>query len=67
LNENDRKRAVQIANYPWFVKKKAWQKEIQTMLDNGFKLEVEALVSRDISYVTEQYVPERLAEGSFLD
>ena len=67
LNENDRKRATQIANYPWFVKKKAWQKEIQTMLDNGFKLEVESLVSRDISYVTEQYVPERLAEGSFLD
>ena len=67
LNDNDRKRAVQIANYPWFAKKKAWQKEIQTMLDNGFKLEVEALVSRDISYVTEQYVPERLAEGSFLD
>ena len=67
LNDNDRKRAVQIANYPWFEKKKSWQKEIQTMLDNGFKLEVEALISRDISYVTEQYVPQRMAEGSFLD
>ena len=30
------------------------------MLDNGFKLEVEALISKDISYVTEQYVPARL-------
>ena len=67
LNENDRKRAMQIANYPWFEKKKSWQKEIQRMLDNGFKLEVEALISRDISYVTEQYVPERMAEGNFLD
>ena len=67
LNENDRKRAMQIANYPWFAKKKAWQKEIQKMISNGFKLEVEALVSRDISYVTEQYVPERMAEGDFLD
>jgi len=67
LNDNDRKRAQQIASYPWFEKKKSWQKEIQRMLDNGFKLEVEALISRDISYVTEQYVPERLAEGSFLD
>ncbi len=67
LNDNDKKRARQIANYPWFEKKKAWQKEIQTMLDNGFKLEVEALVSRDISYVTEQYVPQRMAEGNFLD
>ena len=67
LNDNDRKRATQIANYPWFAKKKSWQKEIQRMLDNGFKLEVEALISRDISYVTEQYVPERMAEGNFLD
>jgi len=67
LNDNDRKRAQQIASYPWFEKKKSWQKEIQTMLDNGFKLEVEALISRDISYVTEQYVPQRMAEGNFLD
>jgi len=67
LNDNDRKRAKQIANYPWFEKKKPWQKEIQQMMDNGFKLEVEALVSRDISYVTEQYVPQRMAEGDFLD
>ncbi len=67
LNDQDKKRAKQIAEYPWFVNKKAWQKEITTMLDNGFKLEVESLTNRDISYVTEQYVPQRLAEGNFLD
>ncbi|MCL2305881.1 MAG: DNA topoisomerase IV subunit A [Planctomycetaceae bacterium] len=67
LSDSDRKRARQIAEYPWFAYKKAWQKEIQMMLDNGFKLEVEALVSRDISYVTEEYVPQRLKEGKFLD
>jgi DNA topoisomerase-6 subunit A len=37
------------------------------MLKNGFKLEVEALISKDISYVTEVYVPERLADKEFLD
>lgn len=67
LNDQDRKRAKQIAKYPWFAHKKPWQKEIQQMLDNGFKLEVEALISRDISYVTEQYAPERLAEEDWLD
>ncbi|MGL4942524.1 MAG: DNA topoisomerase IV subunit A [Thermoguttaceae bacterium] len=67
LNDNDRKRAKQIAEYPWFAKKKEWQREIAMMLDNGFKLEVEALISRDISYVTEEYVPARLAEAKFLD
>jgi len=67
LSETDRKRAKQIAAYPWFAKKKAWQKEIEKMLSNGFKLEVEALVSKDISYVTQEYVPARLAERDFLD
>jgi DNA topoisomerase-6 subunit A len=35
LNDQDVKRAKQIAEYPWFKDKKAWQKEIQTMLGNG--------------------------------
>jgi DNA topoisomerase-6 subunit A len=67
LNDIDRKRAKQIAAYPWFAHKKPWQKEIAKLLDNGFKLEVEALISRDISYVTEEYTPERLREEDWLD
>jgi DNA topoisomerase-6 subunit A len=67
LNEQDIKLRKQIAQYPWFANKKAWQKEIDVMLSNGFKLEVESLISKDISYVTETYVPERLEEGVFLD
>ncbi|MDR0391338.1 MAG: DNA topoisomerase IV subunit A [Planctomycetaceae bacterium] len=67
LSDQDKKRAKQIAEYPWFKKKKAWQKEIGIMLENGFKLEVEALTNRDISFVTEKYVPERLEARDFLD
>ena len=67
LNDTDRKRAKQIASYPWFAHKKQWQKEIKRLLDNGFKLEVEALISKDISYVTEQYTPERLKAKDWLD
>jgi len=67
LNETDRKRAKQIAAYPWFAHKKDWQKEIQQMLRNGFKLEVESLISKDISYVTETYAPERLEAKDWLD
>jgi DNA topoisomerase-6 subunit A len=55
LSDIDRKRAKQIAEYPWFAHKKDWQKE------------VEALVSRSISYMTEEYVPRLLKEGDFLD
>ncbi|HEY1602329.1 MAG TPA: DNA topoisomerase IV subunit A [Pirellulales bacterium] len=67
LNDNDRKRAKQIAEYPWFANKKSWQKEIGRMLDNGFKLEVESLISKNISYVSEEYVPARLADQDWLD
>jgi DNA topoisomerase-6 subunit A len=75
LNEQDIKRAQQIKSYPWFENKKPWQKEIDRMLTNGFKLEVESLISKDISYVTEEYVPQRLnldsspdgSDGEFLD
>jgi DNA topoisomerase-6 subunit A len=67
LNDQDIKRAKQIAGYPWFAHKKAWQKEIDEMLANGFKLEVEALISKDISYVTDQYTPARLEERDWLD
>ena len=47
--------------------KKAWQKEIDMMLHNGFKLEVESLMSKDISYVTDEYAPARLKEKDWLD
>jgi DNA topoisomerase-6 subunit A len=67
LNDQDIKRANQIKSYPWFENKKSWQKEIDLMLKNGFKMEVEALISKGISYSTEEYVPQRLEEGEFLD
>jgi DNA topoisomerase-6 subunit A len=67
LNDNDVKRAKEIAAYPWFEQHKGWQKEIQGLLSNGFKMEVESLITKDISYVTEEYVPQRLKDKDWLD
>jgi DNA topoisomerase VI subunit A len=67
LNDNDRKRANEIASYPWFKDHKGWQKEIAKMQSNGFKMEVESLINKDISYVTEEYVPERLKKKDWLE
>ncbi|MEN1679132.1 MAG: DNA topoisomerase IV subunit A [Planctomycetota bacterium] len=67
LTDSDKKRAKQVAKYPWFEKKPKWQSEINRMLKNDFKLEVESLISKDISYVTETYVPERLEAKDWLD
>jgi DNA topoisomerase-6 subunit A len=67
LSDTDRKRAGEIAAYPWFKDHKGWQKEIAQLISNGFKMEVESLITKDISYVTEEYVPERLAKKDWLD
>ncbi|QYU69686.1 DNA topoisomerase IV subunit A [Leptolyngbya sp. 15MV] len=67
LTETDIKRAKEIAAYPWFADNRAWQKEIDQLLRNGFKMEVEAMITKDISYVTETYVPERLKARDWLD
>lgn len=67
LTDTDINRAKQIAAYPWFTDKKEWQREIDAMLKNGFKMEVESLITKDISYVTEVYVPERLKAKDWLD
>ena len=66
LNDRDIDRAKQIMAYPWFKEDRAWQREIKKMLDNGFKMEVESLITKDISYVTETYVPERLKAKDWL-
>lgn len=67
LSERDITRAKQIADYPWFTANKAWQLEIRKLLSNGFKMEVESLITKDISYVSEVYVPERLDRRDWLD
>jgi len=67
LTDKDIKRAKEIAAYPWFSDDKRWRKEIELLLRNGFKMEVESLIAKDISYVTETYVPQRLKDKDWLD
>jgi len=62
LDAADVKRAKQVAAYPWFAGKRPWQKEIKKMLSNGFKMEVEAMISKDLEYLTEEYVPMKLKD-----
>ncbi|HRX85543.1 MAG TPA: DNA topoisomerase IV subunit A [Phycisphaerae bacterium] len=68
LDSNDIKRAKQIMEYPWFAGKKEWEKEIRKMAKNGFKMEVEAMASKHLSFVTEEYTPAKLKDKkSWLD
>ena len=65
LNKEDESRAKQMLAYPWFAKKQ-WQKEIRDMLRAKFKMEIEALSNKDISFVTDHYIPKKIKAQDFL-
>jgi DNA topoisomerase-6 subunit A len=65
LTKEDEGRARQMLAYPWFAHKQ-WQKEITDMLKAGFKMEIEALSNKDISFVTDVYIPKKIKAGDFL-
>ena len=62
LDDKDIKRAKQILEYPWFQGKKHWEKEIRKMMQNGFKMEVEAMINKRLTYLTEEYVPMKIKD-----
>jgi len=67
MKDEDTRRAKEIMAYPWFANKKDWQKEIAHMLKTGVKLELEALSSKDFSFITETYLPEKMKKKQWLD
>ncbi|MCK4342861.1 MAG: DNA topoisomerase IV subunit A [Phycisphaerae bacterium] len=66
LTDEDRRRAREIRNYPWF-QKNAWQREIKYMEALGVKLELEALSNKHFSFITETYLPKKLKDKRWLD
>ena len=66
LTDEDRRRAREIRNYPWF-QKRLWQREIKHMEALGVKLELEALSNKHFSFITEEYLPKKLKDKRWLD
>ena len=67
LSSKDVSRAKEIMKYPWFEKKREWQKEISQMLKSGVKMELEAFSSKDFSFITEEYLPTKMKKKQWLD
>jgi DNA topoisomerase-6 subunit A len=65
LNQGDIKRTNEMLNYVWF-KPKEWQHELKHMLEVGYKLELEALSSKSIRFISETYLPDKIAKKDFL-
>ena len=66
LTDEDRRRAREIREYPWF-QSKPWQREIQHMERLGVKLELEALSNKNFRFITEEYLPRKLRDRQWLD
>jgi len=66
LDQQDKDRAKQMLAYPWFQKKE-WQKEIKAMLKADVKLEIEALSSKGISFISNEYLPKKFKDKNWLD
>ena len=39
---------------------------IQAIVDNGFKMEVDSLLTKRISFITEEYIPKKLRDADYL-
>ena len=59
VTDEDSSRIDQIMRYEWFQSKR-WQEELALMKKTGKKYEIEALSSKGIRYITQEYIPQKL-------
>jgi len=67
LDEKDYDRIKQVSQYEWFKDNIAWQRQFKMMKDFKGKVEIQSLSSKDISFVSEKYLPEKIKNKEFLD
>jgi len=57
----------QISEYEWFKDNKEWQRQFNMMKENKAKVEIQALSSKGVSFISEIYLPNKIREKDFLD
>lgn len=63
----DKARIKQIRNYDWFKDNKDWQKQFDLWEKFGGKVELDALVAKGVSFISEKYLPEKLKNKDWLE
>lgn len=67
LEDHDIKRLKQISEYEWFKDNKEWQKQFKMMKDFKGKVEIQALATRGVSFISDVYLPTKIKNKEFLD
>jgi len=65
--ERDLKRAQELLNYPWFRESKEWVRQLKLFLEKQEKVEIEALSGYGFKFLTERYIPEKIATGAWIE
>ncbi len=63
----DMARLEQLQNYEWFKDHKEWQKQFKMMKNLKAKVEIQALSSRGISFISDKYLPEKIKNKDWID
>jgi DNA topoisomerase-6 subunit A len=62
----DLKRLKDMSKYKWFKDDKRWQKQFKMMKDMKGKVELAALSSKGISFISDVYLPEKIKKKDFI-
>jgi DNA topoisomerase-6 subunit A len=65
LKDVDKKRISELMQYPWFQNKE-WKKELQMMSERGVRIEQQALASKSLEFVAEEYLPDKIKKSKML-
>lgn len=66
MTESDIKTGKEMMQEEFIQKNPKWMKELQIMVKTKKKAEIQALSSFGFQYVTEQYLPRKIAEGDWI-
>ncbi|MFC2163184.1 DNA topoisomerase IV subunit A [Candidatus Altiarchaeota archaeon] len=65
LKDVDKKRINELLQYPWFQAKE-WRHELRLMAEKGVRIEQQALASKSLEFVAEEYLPGKIESGKLL-
>lgn len=65
LKDVDKKRIRELLQYPWFQKKQ-WRHQLRLMEEKGVRIEQQALASKSLEFVAEEYLPEKIGANDLL-
>ncbi len=64
--ERDIKRAKELINYKWFQTSR-WRAEVSIFLEKEAKLEIEALTSKGLKFLMDEYIPRKIEVKDWMD